>query len=354
MNIQKKDRIPLLWVLFSYYSMQIIRYLSNVLHIPGMALRVLAQLHKQNQFMQKELNPFLQTYLSTNDGTIDSEDIRKIEKYYGLAVPAILGEAFAHLRGEPLTDKERLAATFLGASTGLYDDLFDKKELPEDYIDHMFHHTKSIKPQDSFEDMLIAAWTTTQDLSASRQLLAHFAIIIHKIQIKTKQQQTGNLPMDTIKQLTFDKGGYSVLLYMALFYKTMPLPDEKLFYETGALLQLENDIFDVYKDSKAQIKTWVTHGGDIAVIRTDYEKRWLALKKIIDQTNHPAKGKKAFLGIICAIVSRGFVCLDMLEQRQKENGGTFNPTDFERKQLICDMEKPYNMLKSIHYFCKYN
>jgi hypothetical protein len=110
----------------------------------------------------------------------------------------------------------------------------------------------------------------------------------------------------------------------------------------------------VYKDSRISIKTWVTHGGDIALIRSFYLNKWLELKEIIHQTSHPAKGKKAFLGIMCAIVSRGFVCLDMLAQCQKENGGIFNPMDFERKQLICDMELPFNMLKSVHYFCKYN
>ncbi|MCU0405320.1 MAG: hypothetical protein MUE99_12320 [Chitinophagaceae bacterium] len=192
--------------------MRYFRYIINLFHIPAMLWQVRSQLHEQKQFMQAHLKPFLQEHLSSNDGSIDADDIRKIEKYYGLAVPAILGEAFAQMRGMPLSQTERLAATFLGASTGLYDDLFDKKQLTDDYIDNMFHHTASIQPQDSFETMLIASWGKTQELSASRELLAKFAIIIHKLQIQTKQQQTGDLSLEEIKQLTFDKGGYSVLL----------------------------------------------------------------------------------------------------------------------------------------------
>jgi hypothetical protein len=316
-----------------------------------MLWQVRSQLHEQKQFMQAHLKPFLQEHLSSNDGSIDADDIRKIEKYYGLAVPAILGEAFAQLRGMPLSQTERLAATFLGASTGLYDDLFDKKQLTDDYIDNMFHHTASIQPQDSFEKMLIASWSKTQELCASKALLARFAIVIHRIQIKTKQQQTGDLSLEEIKQLTFDKGGYSVLLYMSLFYQNMPLADEKLFYNAGALLQLENDIFDVYKDSRAGIKTLVTQAEDIEQLRNVYFQKWMELKESINQTAHSNKGRKAFARILCAIVSRGFVCLDMLAERQKENHGKFDPMVFERKQLICDMEKPVNLLRTIHYYC---
>jgi hypothetical protein len=334
--------------------MQLARYIFNTFHIPFMLIRVINQLKRQKHFMQMELNPFLQKHLSTNDGSIDAEDIRKIEKYYGLAVPAILGEAFAQLRGMPLSHRERLAATFLGASTGLYDDLFDKKQLQEDYIDNMFHHTAAIKPQDSFEKMLMESWGKTQDLSASKELLAHYAIIIHKLQIQTKQQQTGHLSVDEVKKLTFNKGGYSVLLYMSLFYKNMPVADEKLYYNAGALLQLENDIFDVYKDSRAGIKTLVTHAEDIAKLRELYLQKWLEVKTSLAQTAHLNKGKKAFARILCAIVSRGFVCLDMLTERQRENNGKFNPHVFERKKLICDMEKPVNLLKTIHYYCTYN
>lgn len=330
--------------------MPIFRYISNAMHIPAMLIRVQRQLNIQRLFMQQELRPFLQEHLSTNDGSIDKEDVRKIEQYYALAVPAILGEAFAQLRGRPLSHTERLAATFLGASTGLYDDLFDKKQLPEDYIDHMFHHTALIFPQDSFERMLIASWGKTQELCTAKELLAHFAVIIHKLQIRTKQQQTGNLSPQAIKQLTFDKGGYSVLLYMSLFYKEMPVADEKLFYHAGALLQLENDLFDVFKDSRSGIKTLVTHADDMAALRDLYAQKWMEVKEYLEQTTHEKKGRKAFARILCAIISRGFVCLDMLEKRQAQHKGVFNPMSFERKYLICDMERPVNLLKTIHYY----
>jgi hypothetical protein len=323
----------------------------NVFHIPAMLWQVRRQLQVQKHFMQAHLKPFLHEHLASNDGSIDADDIRKIEKYYGLAVPAILGEAFAQLRGMQLSHTERLAATFLGASTGLYDDLFDKKQLPDDYINNMFHHTDTISPQNNFEKMLMASWGRTKDLCASKELLAHYAIGIHQLQIETKQQQTGHLSTEAIERLTFDKGGYSVLLYMSLFYRSMPVADEKMYYNAGALLQLENDIFDVYKDSMAGIKTLVTQGKDMAVLRALYAQKWGEVKESIHQTAYSAKGKKAFTRMLCAIVSRGFVCLDMLEKRQSENTGIFDPLVFERKKLICDMEKPVNLLRTIHYYC---
>jgi hypothetical protein len=56
--------------------------------------------------------------------------------------------------------------------------------------------------------------------------------------------------------------------------------------------------------------------------------------------------------MLAAIVSRGFVCLHMLQEREKQNNGNFNPGAFTRKQLICDMEKPINLLRTLHHYAR--
>ena len=333
------------------HPLQFIRYILNAADIPLMLFRIRRLLKVQRHFMHQNLSPVLQHYLKSNDGSLDADDIRKIEKYYGLAVPALLGEAFAALRGKMLTREERMAATFLGAATGLYDDLYDKKQLPDDYINRLFQSSDAMEGKDSFEKLLVETWKITRENCSSPTLLSQFATAIHRLQLKTRNQHAGSMNEGDIKHLTFEKGGYSVLLYMSLFYKTMPAEDEQLFYNAGALLQLENDIFDVYKDSRDNISTLVTTATEMDKIRKLYEERWNLVRSCISRTAYDAKGKMAFCKILCAIVSRGFVCLDMLKQRQIENNGIFNPMVFERKKLICDMEKPFNLLKTIHYYC---
>ncbi len=294
--------------------------------------------------------PGIMKRVEGNDGTIDAEDIKKIEKYYGLAVPAILGEAFAGLRGVPMTERERTAATYLGASTGLFDDFFDRTELSDDYLKNLISLPETYTGQNSNERLANFCWIQALAHTASPPLLLKYAAKVHEAQIESRKQQTEDLAPNIIREISFDKGGFSVVFYLSLFYDKMPYEDEYLFYNVGALLQLENDIFDVYKDSQAGIKTLVTSPKSIQHLREVYQSLWQKVKICISAAHYPEAGKKAFKKILCALVSRGFVCLDMLQKREDENNGVFDPKAFTRKQLICDMEKPINLLRTMQYY----
>ena len=95
------------------------------LRLPLVFSRLIFALTKQYFFLKKELKPILDEALHSNDGSLNKKDFNKITKYYGLAVPAILGEAFCKLNGIEFTELERKTTTYQGALTGLFDDFFD-------------------------------------------------------------------------------------------------------------------------------------------------------------------------------------------------------------------------------------
>ena len=300
--------------------------------------------------MQLHLLPHLTAIKEHNDGSIDATDIQKIEKYYGLAVPALLGEAYATLRDSALTHRERLAATFMGASTGLFDDFYDKKLLPDAYIKELYTKPWHVRGQNDNERLFNLCVTTALDNAENKDMVMEYAGRVHAAQMNSRLQYDKGLSDAVIQQITFDKGGYSVVFYMSVFRQYMPRADVSLFYSAGALLQLENDIFDVYKDSVAGVETLVTRATHISPLRALYTTYWEKVKSLVWATGYSREGKAAFLKIMGAIVSRGYVCLDMLEKREKENKGIFDPAAFSRKQLICDMEKPVNLMRTMHYY----
>lgn len=294
--------------------------------------------------------PLVQDMYENGDGSISEEDVRKIEKYYGLAVPAILGEAYTALREQPLTYAERKTATYLGATTGLFDDFFERTNLSDAYIAGLYQLPESNTGQNDNERLANICWLHALSGCYNPDLLKACALKVHEAQIMSRAQKVGQPSKDEMLKITKEKGGYSVVFYMAMFYVAFPAEDEKLFYNVGALLQLENDLFDVYKDHRDGISTLVTKADSIANLRKLYSSKWQQVKTYIDKTAFSAKGKRRFRCIIGALVSRGFVCLDMLAERENQNKGKFTPDAFTRKELICDMEKPLNMLKSMHYY----
>jgi hypothetical protein len=330
--------------------MNYFKYLYRFTDIPPLLWRVKSRLGRQRDFLNSVAMTGIMKHCENQDGTIDEEDLKKIEKYYGLAVPAILGEAYADLRGKPLSERERTAATFLGASTGLFDDFFDKKELTDEYVKNLYTYPETFTGQNSNEQLCNYCWTQALTFATSKSLLLKFAAKVHEAQIESRKQVSADVAPHVIREITFDKGGFSVIFYLALFYDKIPYEDEYLFYNVGALLQLENDLFDVYKDSRANINTLVTMGEDMELVYALYADQWKKVCLLIKETAYPAKGKKAFASLLAALVSRGFVCLQMLQKRQKENNGKFDPHAFSRKQLICDMEKPINLIRTIGYY----
>ncbi len=332
--------------------MSFIKYLLNWFIIPPLLLKVSRQLRTQKAFQHKYLTPLLQDCLKNNDGSISKADIRKIEKYYGLAVPAVLGEAYAVLRGKPMTERERKAATFLGATTGLFDDFFENRDMEDAYIRNLYNLPEDYRGNNDNERLANQCWLIALGNSAAADTLKYYAGKVHEAQIESRKQVGNGLTHKELQQITDDKGGYSVLFYRSLFDDKMPEWDEQIFYRAGALLQLENDLFDVYKDREDRIQTLVTTEIKIAELRTLYLHGWATLKKDLQKSPYDERQKVDFLKILAAIVSRGFVCLDMLAKLEKENMGHFDPSAFTRKQLICDMEKPVNLLKTLHYFAK--
>jgi len=68
--------------------------------------------------------------------------------------------------------------------------------------------------------------------------------------------------------------------------------------------------------------------------------------------NYPENQVKKFLERVMPVINRGFVCLDQYQRLEKNSGGAFDTSSYTRKQLICDMEKPGNFLRTIQYQLK--
>ena len=156
-----------------------------------------------------------------------------------------------------------------------------------------------------------------------------------------------------IEYITFEKGGVSFLFYRTIFSEHISEVESLLFYKLGALMQLENDIFDVYKDHKAGIKTLATTEKNIEDLRKHYHLLTDELFDIAKSTCFVEKNRTQFLRFTLLTICRGFVCLDMLQENQRLTHNEFLIDNYERKDLICDMEKPKNFFRTIKYYLKY-
>lgn len=327
--------------------------LQNLYKLPSAYYSLYGDVRRQRRFVRDIMERDIENAQKSNDGTLDEEDFDKIRNYYGFGVPAIVGEGICTLRGIPMNARERLASTYQGALTGLYDDFFDKTHLGQDEIRQMMNTPTEFKSSSSLEKLFIHFMIKVHENLADKDLFNECFDQVFKAQIESKKQASEDLSRESIKEITFKKGGNSVLFYRSVFENQFQPGEEEALFHIGALMQLGNDIFDVYKDEKAQIHTLLTTCGTIEEVRQVFLEQMAHSILLIKDTAYDKLSIQNYLNKFVLGISRCFVCLDQLEGLEKKTGGRFSPAEYTREELICDMEKPWNMMRSLRYFTNY-
>jgi hypothetical protein len=329
-------------------------YLSNLLHLPALLQLFAANAKRQKQFIRETVAIDIEESKVNIDDSLNENDFRKITNYYGFAVPAILGEGFCLLRGKGMTKQERHAMTYLGALTGLFDDFFDEKEMPEQHIKRLIEFPEKEIAKNANERLFVNFYLKALENAANAESVKSYFMKVFDAQVLSRRQMLTTITKDEIREITLQKGGISILFYRSIFSEPAGVWEQKMLYLLGGIGQLENDIFDVYKDFQGGINTLATTTATIDELRNIYHTVMYEIFSLVNNTGFPAKNRKKFLRYIALIISRGLVCLDFLEKNEKTTNNFFSLKDYEKKDLVCNMDSLKNNLKLLLNYAKCN
>jgi hypothetical protein len=292
----------------------------------------------------------LEHFKKHNDHHLTENDCEKIRFYYGLAVPAI-GETYCLLRGTSLTDDERKTLTYLGGITGLFDDFFDEIDTPEAHIIELINNPSIEITRNSHEKLFIQFYLKALEQNNSTIIKEYFNAGFDA-QVQSKKQADSNLTNEEIHKITRQKGGIFMLFYRAALDGDIHKLEEELLFNVGLLGQMENDIFDIYKDNQGGIHTLATTATSIKSLRSKYQSVSKTIYEVIAQMDFQEKNKQKFSRLFAIIATRGLVCLDQLEKLEKN--GSFEVSEHSRSQLICNMGSAKNIISWIGYYLKWD
>ncbi|MEA3477970.1 MAG: hypothetical protein U9R60_07315 [Bacteroidota bacterium] len=299
---------------------------------------------KDARFIQDQANDIL----NFHHKSLDDKFYRPIKHY--TAGLRITGSWFATLRGYPLSKKEIMAGRYLAAMTPLFDALFDDEGLGEENIRDAI---SSESPENENIILLHAFRDNLYDNVKNKELIEHFLEKIIQSQVDSLRQKEPGISLDEIRQITNDKGGFALLGCRSILDHPLDVKEQEAVYQLGALVQLCNDVFDVWEDTRKGIKTLVDGNSNLASLRSEYLHLINSVLRFFESLNYKKPNLHKFFMQMILIIGRGLVCIDFLEKSQAENNGVFNPRNMQREQLICDMEKPGNFLKSLKYSLNY-
>jgi hypothetical protein len=282
------------------------------------------------------------------DGKFDQKTLEKVVRRYSIQQHYI-NDSFSSLfgRNNNSNEKERNLLYFIMVS--VYDDFFDDKTLTLDQIDAIFYHPEEYTAQTFFEKVFIYTHSRLlNDVADRAQYFKDFEGL-HIAQKDSLEQFNPKVSDETLLSITTRKGGFCLL--MCRHYSDTPyLPEaDATWYALGGLIQLTNDLYDIYKDIQEGIITLAVRAKQYEAIYTLYHKHAQALNDSIRKL--PVKNlRKNDLSIILNVVSAfGYIALDNLARLQGNNPSLPAFESLARKELIIDMEKNSNRFKLLKY-----
>jgi hypothetical protein len=281
---------------------------------------------------------------------------RKIAISYGIYTPMIC-DAFTALHGRRTLESERFRYIHYFVCSSLFDDFTDTIALPEEALLALSFDPLAFAPRTFDEAVFRSSHLLLQAFVRERAEYEKVTRTLFRAQWDSKKQArvSAGSPADTrlsdeeVRSITFSKGGNSVLL--CSYYLELPSSgaERECWYRIGTIIQLTNDLFDIYKDIQDHIDTLPTRMTDVRAFQAFFGEQIRGMQALIHTLPVPEARKAPFRLAMAGIYAFGLIALDQLRQLQGDAPALPPLGTLPRSALIIDMEKGRNLGKWLRY-----
>ncbi|MFY7899856.1 MAG: hypothetical protein ACOVNY_06705 [Chitinophagaceae bacterium] len=286
-----------------------------------------------------------------NEGKLDDFTYNKIVSSHNLYI-TIMFDAFVRLRGRNTSLKEKTRSIHYFICSSLFDNFWDNKSHTLEELSQMSFNTQHYQPKNFDDTVFVQSHLFLLDEVNDK---AGYVDVSHKVfnaQAASLQQFNPNITNEQIQAITFAKGGNSVLLCKYYLDIQSSQEESECWFLIGTLIQLGNDLFDIYKDSQQQIQTLGTRCTNAYELEKIYLQQVRKIQALIKKMPFPTFRKTEFSVSLAATYTLGMVALHQLKQTQGKNNQLPNLQTVERKALIVDMQKVRNLLRWLTFIYK--
>lgn len=278
------------------------------------------------------------------NGQFDRVTYYKIFNSQAIYIPSVC-HAFASLHGGKISllEEQRFLHYFICSS--LFDNFWDRKSLSIEQLTAL-SFSPTTYPANNFDEKVFQyahQWLLKQVHDEDSYM--EVAQQVFKAQHDSLKQMDGSIHWEELLSITERKGGYSVEL--CSFYWDEPSSTELrgLWYRLGALIQLTNDLYDVFKDSRDGMFTLPIMMKRIEEVKTLHKKWTDEISMLLNQIPVEKKKKETCRIHLMGIAAFGRIALEQFELLEKRDQNLKNWSTYSRKELIIDMELWKNLWK---------
>ncbi len=280
--------------------------------------------------------------------SLNSKEKRRLKHYfYGTTYLSIV---FCSLRGRTRSSKEKHLFTNLAALAYFFDDLVDVFR-EQDNTGILWENNPEKYGITADERGLALHFLNNIYRELPDSHIQEFQVFMHRVfNVETAGRQQKDISKTLkdaeLKDITAEKGGYSVLLFRRVLRHPLEPAEKTALYQFGFLIQFCDDIFDLWFDRKEGIATLATAAvqhGDLYHLSQSFEQQVITTKQAFRHTHYPGRQVETALRVIHFIVSITRVCLKEYIDLQKKHGTL--PLD-QRHLMVVDMERWRNRLRA--------
>lgn len=260
-------------------------------------------------------------------------DLKRITKYWQLGLHVICN-AFYELTGKQLSPAEEERILLLSIFSPFYDDLFDEQIMSTAAIETFTLEPGTLEPTSYTGRAVKMAYTQLLQKSLDpARIIRH----MHQVFIWQKaslKQLDATASEEELYDITYKKSYYSILLYLSILDHPPSEAMKEALYPMAGLLQLTNDLFDVYKDMQAGIFTVPNLYPDFDKIELRFMQDVALFNRLLWSMPYADKHKTLYSITIHALNGMGRMALRQL----KRNSAGKKLSALTRKELVCDMD----------------
>lgn len=272
------------------------------------------------------------------NGKIDPFTFEKIAKSYSIYV-LMFADAFTQIESRNTSEQEKIRMIYYFICSSLFDDFCDRMDFDLERLKEISFNQDHFLPQNFEESLFLYAHRYLLDQVRYKKRYVEISHQLYQAQIDSFAQAESTPILDEdLKKITENKGGFSVLI--SAYYLDIEINSslENVYFSIGSIIQMVNDLFDIYKDLQEKSQTIPNKMQDV----NDFEKYYNTLvnqliKNIFALHLSEQKRQKLHFAMmnICAF---GFVAIEQLKNIQMDNAILPNLATLPRKSLIVDME----------------
>jgi hypothetical protein len=282
------------------------------------------------------------------NGKLEKEAIKKAAKFQSIQ-QHLINDNFTGLYGRNTNEYEQTSNRLYFIMSGLYDDILDNKILSVQELDKTFEFPEKANQQIPQERLLatihLKLLTRVNEINKYKEVVNN----THLAQKDSTKQFNKEITLNEILDITKRKGGYSLLMCRHYLNLNGSITMDNCWYNMGGVIQMTNDLFDIYKDLQDGIQTFANTAISYESTKALFDTQVDLFKNSIRELDYSEQKKQKLLIQLSLIPAFGYIALDNLKHIQQGNLQLPSLSTLNRKQLIIDMEQPKHILKLLKY-----